>query len=183
MTEKELIEHALRRHQNFLKLNSKITSDYIQAHRLDVSQLRSLIIQISTIAFGIVGFSFPLFNNSNIVKTEILYILGMTLIAFCAIYGLWYINVVLQKSIIISQEGWRKNKAEVGEAIEAELFLIKNPDKFVEYQSRLVLLEERLKGEQPPKMQSDKFLHLLMALLTFGVFFLFLSIFKVSIEI
>lgn len=183
MAEEQISQYALRRYENLSNLNLQITTDYLEAHRLDVSQLRSLIIQTSVIAFGIVGFSIPIVDNANIIKTQILFVLGIMLIAFCAIYGLWYINFVLQKSIIKSQKGWIKNKNEIREALENERFLIKNPDKFTEYEERRQGLENKLKSGSIPEMKTDYFLHFLMSLLSLGIVLLFLSLFEISIKL
>lgn len=183
IAEEQISQYALRRYENLSNLNLQVTTDYLEAHRLDVSQLRSLVIQISVIAFGIVGFSIPIIDNANIIKTQILFILGIMLIAFCAIYGLWYINFILQKSIIKSQKGWIKNKNEIREALENERFLIKNPDKFTEYEERRQGLENKLKSESIPEMKTDYFLHFLMSLLSLGIVLLFLSLFEISIKL
>lgn len=183
LSEEQISRYALRRYENLSNLNLQITTDYLEAHRLDVSQLRSLIIQISVIAFGIVGFSIPLINNTNVIKTRTLFVLGIMIIGFCAIYGLWYINTVLQKSIIRSQKGWIKNKDEIREALENERFLIKNPDKFSEYEKRRQKLENKLESESIPEMKTDYFLHFLTFLLSLGIILLFLSLFEISVKL
>lgn len=181
LNKKEISLHALRRYESLRDLSLKITTDYLEAHRLDVSQLRSLIIQISVISFGIVGFSIPLIGSLNIIKTQLLFVLGLMLISFCAIYGLWYITAVLQNSVIKAQEGWMKNKKEVQEALENERFLIKNPEKFEEYEKRRQKLEKKLKSESVKEIRKDKFMYFLLTLLSSGIILIFLSLFEITV--
>ncbi len=52
---KELVGQAREKYEKLRQLGLKITEDYLSAVRLDVEQLRDLLVQISIVSFGAVG--------------------------------------------------------------------------------------------------------------------------------
>ncbi len=118
MNDEDTKELSLKRYNNLRELSLRITDDYNEARRQDVSQLRSVIGQISVLSFGIVGFSATIITNANLIQNFCFFYLGLTIITISAIASLWYLAIQTENSLIKALKGYRKNKEEVSSAME-----------------------------------------------------------------
>lgn len=166
---------ASEKYKQMLDISARITDDYNTARRLDVEQLRNLLVQISIVSFGSVGFSIPIIGSSSLVKDSLFFAIGLLLLIICAVGGLWYSGISLENSIIGSYKSYKGNKEEVDEAISNQVFLMKYPDKYDEFVEKAEKFVEKLKGKTNTKFKIDKVLYILLSVLTLGILFIFLS--------
>lgn len=171
------------RYNKMLNLSLKVTDDYTAARRLDVEQIRNLLVQISVIAFGAVGFSIPIIGSSSIVKNPFIFSIGLFFLSFSAIVGLWYSALNIENSIIGSYKGYTKNKEEIDRSIANEIFLMRNPDKIDTYLDRMEKEVDILKKSTGLFFKRDKVLYLLLSFLTIGIVCIFFSLFSIDIKI
>lgn len=173
----KIVVQAEEKYNRMLDLSLKITDDYNAARRLDVEQLRNLIVQISIVSFAAVGFSVPIIGSSSIIVNHFLFMLGLFFLALSALGGLWYAAIVAENSIIGSYKAYVANKDEADTAITNQVFLMKNPDKYDEFVSKTEKFAKDLKekNEGGAKFKRDKVLYALLFVLSLGIIFVFIS--------
>ena len=181
-SEEKIAKEAEGKYNRMLDLGVKITEDYNTARRLDVEQLRNLIIQISIVSFAAVGFSIPIIGSSSIVVNQLLFAVGLFFLAISALGGLWYSAIAAENSILASYKGHITNKEEADEAIGNQIFLMKNPDKYDEFVVRAEKFVKKLKkkNKEGTILKRDKILYALLSILTFGIVCIFISILPLS---
>lgn len=180
-------KEALDVHEKVREHKQRALEDYSSSRRLDIGQFRNFIVQISIISFGAVGFSLPILDNSEFVKTIPLFISGLLLLTISAICGLWYSAFRIEDSIISSYKDWNTHKKLVQKILDIQLFLRNNPDKYDEYQRMMQKeiadeeksLSDDIKKEIPRR---DKITYFLIGFLSLGILLIFLSLFKISIS-
>lgn len=185
MTLDEIKKSAEDKYNRMLDISLKITDDFNSGRRLDIEQLRNILVQVSVVSFGTVGFSIPIIGSSASLKNPSLFTLGLFFLIVVAVGGLWYASFIIESSIKGSFEGYKKNKGEIHEAISNQVFLMKNPDKYDVFVSKVKDFSDKLKVNSldSSKINRDKVLYLLLWLLTIGVFCILFSIFPFKFDL
>lgn len=178
-----ILADVKERYNKMLNLSQRVTDDYNSARRLDVEQIRNLLVQISIISFGAVGFSIPIVGSSSVVKNPLFFSIGLFFLSLSAIAGLWYTGFIIENSIIQSYKGYLKNKEEIDRSIVNEVFLMRNPDKIDTYLDRIGREADNLKKSVDLNFKRDKVLYLLLTLLTVGITCIFFSLFVIDLRI
>lgn len=180
MNKETVIKLAPQRFERLLNISERATVDYNEARRLDISQIRSLIIQLTVLSFGAVGFSVPIIGNTTVVKNEPLFIIGLVILGITAIIGLWYLAISLENSIIHSYYGWKSNKDEINEALNNEYYLLDNPDKYDEYIKKQKSFVNKLDTLPKTNIKRDWFMYALLFSFTAGMVLIVTSTFIVA---
>jgi hypothetical protein len=181
--ELELRKYASERLGQLLALGQRESGDFLAAHRLDIEQIRSLMIQISVISFGAAGFSIPVLNATGVVNTLPLFLVGLFLIVLTSIISLWYVAIMIENSIITSFEAHKSIRNNISKSLANERFLLQNPSKFEEYQSRTEEEVRRLEKTEEVIFKRDTLMYALIAGLSLGIITIFLSFFKISFSL
>lgn len=79
------------------KLHEFITSLYKEGFMKNIEQIRTLIIQFITISAVIIGFTLPVLDKTNLVKSSIFLIGGLIELLIVIISGFFYLTRVLQE--------------------------------------------------------------------------------------
>lgn len=173
----EIKKVASEKYDRMLDLSIKITDDFGSARRLDIEQLRSLLVQISVVSFGSVGFAIPIIGSSSELKSPALFIAGLCFLLIPAIGGLWYSALVIENSIKETHKGYKRNRVEIDEAISNQVFLMQNPHKYDEYVEKMRKFAKNLKDNTILLIpQNDKVLYALLFFLTIGMLSVFVSL-------
>ncbi len=178
----KISQQAEEKYNRMLDLSLRMTDDYNAARRLDVDQLRNLIVQISIVSFAAVGFSIPIIGSSSIVSNHFFFVLGLFFLAVSSLGGLWYAAIAAENSIIGSYKAYEANKAEADTAIKNQIFLMKNPAKYDEFVVKTEKFAQELKEKNKDgvNFKRDKVLYLLLTILSFGIICIFISILPIS---
>ena len=169
---------ATEKYNRLLDLSLKITDDFNSARRLDIEQLRNLLLQISVISFSALGFSIPVIGFSSGLKNPQFFILGIIFLLIPALGGLWYSAFAIEGSLVATAKGYKQNNEEVDTAIHNQVFLMRNPDKYNEFVGKTEKFVQALKVKNLNafKVKRDKFLYFLLTFLTVGIGFIVLSL-------
>lgn len=173
---------AEEKYNRMLDLGLKITDDYNAARRLDVGQLRNLIIQISVVSFAAVGFSIPIISSSSVVVNKFFFALGLFFLTVSALGGLWYAAISAENSIFLATKGYFDTKKIEDEAIANQVFLMNNPDKYDEFVAKTKKFAKNLRENNKDALiiKRDKILYVLLSILTIGIICILISVLPLS---
>lgn len=78
------------------KAREIIENTYLDAITININTQRSLVVTFITLSAGIIGFSLPVLNGSDLVKNPAFLIWGLLTLLVVLIYGLLYLRHILQ---------------------------------------------------------------------------------------
>ncbi|MFZ5366140.1 MAG: hypothetical protein ACOZBZ_02505 [Patescibacteria group bacterium] len=182
-TARAIVDRAEQQLNDLLQLNKEISKDYIESYRVDIKQLRSLVAQVSILSSAVLAFGGALLGNKEIARNETLLLVAIALLVLVIISSMFYMLIVIENSIIFGWSEHAKLKDQIKRQIENVEFLIRNPEKYEEFNKKNEELRQELKQEiKERKFKRDKFLYMLLIFFTFGVVLIFLSLFEINIS-
>lgn len=177
MTEDQFITRLIDQDD---RLRDMTNSTYLDAQKDNIKQMRNLIIQFIAISAATIGFTIPVFGNTDLVKSNTFLAGGLAELLIVVIYGFWYLTRLLQKennelakqfskmSTMLDQQRDSRNKFFAD---------IKNPESFKTWQSEQMKVVELLNKEPQNKKQLDYSLDIIFSAFFIGLLLLVFSIF------
>lgn len=79
------------------RLRDIVNDTAVNAQMENIKLMRNLIIHFIAISSAIIGFTIPVFGKTELIKSPITLLCGLTELLIVIIYGFWYLTWMLQK--------------------------------------------------------------------------------------
>ncbi|RJR28024.1 hypothetical protein C4561_00775 [candidate division WWE3 bacterium] len=164
------------------KLRDEVGHTYFQAQLNNLNKLRDLVVHMTTISAGIIGFTIPVFGSSTLVKTPALLIGGLLELLVLTTYGIWYLKWILETENRDLTLQHRKYNEVVDSIRDSHLKTFENPTE-KSFQHQQEVGEEVMKAliADPVKDKRDYALDILFIAFTLGLLLIILSLVPVKV--